>query len=443
MLKNIINKYNIFPFLLKKKYIILLLLFSSVIKVDIFKANTKNIIKNIRIGVISSSMQNGGVEKQTSLLLNYFSKIDLFKLFLFNKEYPSKSEFLIDNNVKRIIIKNDLVYQIKRQKIEIAIYQNYDISEIKKLNKLKKVKTIVISHTCFLFWIYYGDYLQIKYLYNTFKETKYVISLIPFENDYLFKKWGIRSILMNNFIPYDFNSTIPSDLSSKTIVMIGRDDVKKRFYLGIEAMQYIVKYIPKCEMLIFSKLQENNYLRNLTNKLNLNKNIKFLGYYLFPEKFYNNISLHIFPSTSEAFPNVLSETLIYGIPTILLGLDYVSIAKGGTIILYDDSPLSIAKIATKILSDKSIIKKLGKEARKNIKKYKNELLLNKWVKLIQSIYKGDNYYEYLRNNDKKIDTSEAIKIIKNQIYLLQKREKKFQNITLNDIENFTYMENIK
>ena len=152
---------------------------------------------------------------------------------------------------------------------------------------------------------------------------------------------------MNNFIPYDYNSIIPSNLSAKTIIMIGREDSIKRFNLGIEAMKYIVKEIPKCEMLIVINLK-SHYLQKLTYKLNLNKNIKFLGYFLNPEKFYMNISLHIFPSLSEAFPNVLSETLIYGIPTILLGLDYLSLSKGGVIILYDDSPLSIAKIAIKI-----------------------------------------------------------------------------------------------
>ena len=40
---------------------------------------------------------------------------------------------------------------------------------------------------------------------------------------------------------------------------------------------------------------------------------------------------------------VLSETKIYGIPTILCGLDYLSLAKGGTVIIYDDNPEIISK----------------------------------------------------------------------------------------------------
>jgi glycosyltransferase involved in cell wall biosynthesis len=249
---------------------------------------------------------------------------------------------------------------------------------------------------------------------------------------------------MNNFIPYDYNSIVPSDLSSKTIIMIGRgSDRQKRLDLGIEAMQYIIKDIPKCKMIVISKLDKNNYLQNLTQKLNLNKKINFVGFCSQPEKYFRNVSLHIFPSIAEAFPNVLCETLIYGIPNILIGIDYVSIAKGGTIILYDDSALSIAKIAIKILLNKSLRKKLGKQARENMKKYSNDRLLNKWTSLILSIHKGDNFYEQLRNNDTKITQKEALKIISNQIYLLKKRKKRFENITVSDIENFTYMYKIQ
>ena len=212
--------------------------------------------------------------------------------------------------------------------------------------------------------------------------------------------------------------------------MIGRgDDPYKRFELGINAMSHIINEIPECEMKIISKIKHNN-LKNLVNKLNINKNIKFVGYFSDPSFFFKNASLHLFPSVAEAFPSVLSETLIYGIPNILVGLDYVSAAKGGTVIIYDDSPISIAKIAIKILKNKRYRKKLGKEARYNMKKFKNYLLLEKWVKLILSIYKGESFYEELRNSYSKLSEEESLKIINNQIKLLKLREKKFQNITI-------------
>ena len=83
---------------------------------------------------------------------------------------------------------------------------------------------------------------EIFQTYKLYQSSKYVISLIPFENDYIFRNWGINSILMDNFMTYDYYSITPSDLSSKTILMIGRGiDKLKRFDLGIKTMKYIIK----------------------------------------------------------------------------------------------------------------------------------------------------------------------------------------------------------
>ena len=54
---------------------------------------------------------------------------------------------------------------------------------------------------------------------------------------------------MNNFITYEYYSVIPSDLSSNTILMIGRaGDKIKRFDLGIEAMSYIIEKISEAKL---------------------------------------------------------------------------------------------------------------------------------------------------------------------------------------------------
>ena len=145
---------------------------------------------------------------------------------------------------------------------------------------------------------------------------------------------------------------------------------------------------------------------------------------------------------TESFGLVLSETKIYGIPSILLGLDYVSISKGGTIIIYDDKPETLAFEAIKILKNDKYRKKLGRNARKSIKGFNNELLFLKWIKVILSIYKGDYYYENLRKQEKRISEKNALNILNNQINLLKLRSIKFKNITVKEFENFTFLQTI-
>lgn len=241
---------------------------------------------------------------------------------------------------------------------------------------------------------------------------------------------------MNNFITYKYNSIIPSDLSSKNILMIGRSNNKyKRFDIAIKSMEYISQEIKGCKMKIISN--GTLELQNLINSLNLENFVHFFGFSLTPEIYFKNISLHIFPTISESFGLVLSETKIFGIPNILLGLDYVSISKGGTFIIYDDTPESIGKEAIKLLKNYKYRKFLGLEAKKSMKNYNNDLLFNKWIKLILSIYNNDIYYKLIINEQRKMKEKEALIILKRQINLIKIRKSIYANITINDITNFS------
>ncbi len=416
-------------------------IYYSYIKYKIYnRIKAKKIFKNIKFGIYIFSLSNGGRERITSLLINYLYREKIFDIYLFTNTYKNPYEYKIPDDISRVKVSGieDLKNKLIQKNIDILVYQDYYIRDMEILNNLKKVKIIYYIHSTFIFWIYCNKRV-LKRLYNQYKNSKYLISLIPFENDFLFKKWNINSILMNNFITYNFEDVIPSNLSSKTIIMIGRaDDHMKRFDLGIKAMKYIVKEIHDCEMKIISNLYGVDYLMNLVEELDLNKNIKFVGFTLKPEIYYKNASLHIFSSIIECFPMVLSETKIYGIPNIIVGIDYVSTAKGGVININDDNPENIAKEAIKILKNDNYRKKLGKDARESMKKFQNILTSKKWVELLLSVYNGEYFYNKLKNEEKRISEKEAINILDNQIKLLNMRMPTMKNITINDIFNMNF-----
>ena len=403
-------------------------------------------ISLIKIAYYCNSIKNGGVERVISLLINYLSKEKMFLHYLITKKEMSEEEYPIPNSTRRISLaqkRTSLFEIIDKKHIDILIYNLYDKREIIKLNKLKKTKIIYYDHSCFLFWIYEKVYNFEDTIYYYYKKCKYVISLIPLENDYLFKKWGINSILMDNPSTYEYDSVIPSDLINKNIIMIGRsDDSLKRFDLGIKAMKTIIKEIPKSKMNILSFADDKN--KKLIFDLNLTNYVKFEGYKKNIEKYLRNTSLHIMPSISETYPMVLSETKIFGIPSILCGLDYLVLSNDGTIIIYDDESETIAKEAIKILKNDEYRKKLGKEARKSMEKHKNELIAKRWVKLILSIYNQDekSFTELkISDNLHKINEKQANLIFLNQLKLLQRRNPLFQKVTLDNLKNY-YFKNI-
>ena len=318
------------------------------------------------------------------------------------------------------------------------IYNFYDRSEIKKLNKLDKTKVIFYNHSTYFYWIYLHVYNFKNSIYRIYKQCDYVISLIPVENDYLFKKWGIKSILMDNPSTIEYDSAIPSDLIQKNIIMIGRaDDSIKRYNLGIEAMEKIIKVIPECKMNIVSK--PNDIYVRLIKKLNLSDYVRFVGFHKNVELYFKNSSLHILPSLGESYAMVLSEAKIFGVPSIICGLDYLALAKGGTVIIYDDNPETIAKESIKILSDYKYRIKLGQDSRLSMKRHTNQVIANRWVKLLISVYKGDNtLIQTLSDNEEKITDIERDKILKNQFRLFLRRRPNFKKITFENFIDYSF-----
>lgn len=380
----------------------------------------KKINNKINIGIYTFRLKNGGRARVTALLINYLYNIKIFNIYLFTVLKKEKDEYSIPKQIIRKVIKKNIIINIKKKKLDILIYELENIEEINllnRLNNLKYLKVINYMHASSFDWIYF-NYSFFKTLYKEYKNSDYIISIVPFDNDYLHKKWGIKSIFMNNFITYDYNYIIQSKLDNKKIIMLGRGNaIKKRFQKGILAMEYIIKEISNCELGIISDLKYINNLINLVFNLKLENNIHFLGYISYPESYFHNYSLHLFPSISEAFPMVLTETKIYGIPNILLGLDYIKLAHKGNIIIYDDSPESLSREAIKLLKYHNLRKNLGNEARISVKKYNNNLLMSKWSKLILSVYNENNYFQELIKKDEKMSNNDLKIIINNQIKL--------------------------
>lgn len=78
-----------------------------------------------------------------------------------------------------------------------------------------------------------------------------------------------------------------------------------------------------------------------------------------------------------------------------------------------------------------------------MRSFKNEELLNKWIKLILSIYCGNYFYEKFRKLDQKLSEKKILNLLKNQISLLKHRNTNLKDIILNDIENLSFLLNVK
>ena len=71
-------------------------------------------------------------------------------------------------------------------------------------------------------------------------------------------------------------------------------------------------------------------------------------------------------------------------------------------------------------------------------KYKNDLLILKWIKLFIYIYNDKPYYQVNQKKSIKMTEKYGLQILNKQIQLLKKRDNIFKNITLNNFLNFNF-----
>ena len=401
----------------------------------------------VRLGIYIHSLSLNEMEKLNSLLINQLSKERIFDIYLFYND-DCKKEFAINKTIHKIKINIHSTQILRRKlidyKIEMFLYQFYSIKDMKMLDQISEennIRTLIINHSSYLSWIYNKDFHFFSKLYDYYKQTKYIVSSIAYESYLLDKKWGIDSIFMNNLMPYEYNNVTPSDLSSKTILMVGKGSNKlKRFDLGIKAMKYIIKEVPDCEMKIVTDFEELDNLKLLVKELNLENNVKFEEYKSSNDIYYKNASIHLLTSLVETDGLILCETKLFGIPNILTGLDYLTCSKNGTVTIYNDNPENIAKEAIKILKDEKYKKQLGKSARLSMKQFDNKVIADKWLRLILSVYLDESYYQRIKNEDNElINEKENMRNLKNQVTLLNMRMDEMKSVTVDNIMNFNYL----
>ena len=142
--KKIANKNNIKKIILISIFFILLIEILNNKKIgikNIFELNRKyseiqkyinftfpNKLKSkIRLGIYIYKLKGGGIERATTLLLNYIHNIKIFDIFLFTLNIIEVDEYDIPDNIKRVFLKdeniNNLIVETKKKKINILLPQ--------------------------------------------------------------------------------------------------------------------------------------------------------------------------------------------------------------------------------------------------------------------------------------------------------------------------------
>jgi len=174
---------------------------------------------------------------------------------------------------------------------------------------------------------FYGGILKflIKKIYN--KANKVIAVSKVLKND-LIENYNIdRNRINVIYNPYDIEKIIKMSkkplkkeyrniFSNTTIVNMGRLTKAKGQWHLLRVFKKVKEKIPDLQLVILGKGELEEYLINLTNKLNLSASVHFLGFQNNPFNFIAKSDLYVFPSLFEGFPNALVEAMTCGVPVI-------------------------------------------------------------------------------------------------------------------------------
>ena len=190
------------------------------------------------------------------------------------------------------------------------------------------------------------------------------------------------SIFQPKKTPHSFSSLSSSsdsydraesaDSSIFTIGCVARYTPEKNHINLFKALQILynkeIKY--KCLLVGPNMIPSNGFLLKNLSDYNLNDSVYLLGESDNVCDFYNSIDLHVLPSLTEGFPNVIAEAMACGIPCVSTDVGDASlIINGNGWIVPSDDPISLSTSileAYKLLQDNAKWSGLKKSCRNNV-----------------------------------------------------------------------------
>ena len=374
-----------------------------------------------KISILALHLGYGGIEKCVVNLANTLCHKYDVEIAVCYKLYE-KSAFELDERVKVKYLNKDL--KPNHDTLRSALKSKNIIKIIKELAFSSKVlyyrkktmvqyirntdrNVIISTRDIFNYWLSgYGrdGVLKIGWEHNHFHENlKYAdrvsnsaksldyLVLVSSELQQFYAERLRNSNCMCIFIPNSIDK-LPSNsapLKSKRLVSIGRLSPEKGYLDLLKIFNALVKDKIDWNLDIIGDGVEKDKLKKYIEKNNLNDRVTLHGFQgkEYIDKVLNDSSIYLMTSYTESFGIVLIEAMSHGIPCIAFdsaegAREIINSGENGYLIKNRNQEAMIMKIKDLINNEKERAK-IGKQARKSVKKYTSDIVGEEWVTLIE------------------------------------------------------------
>lgn len=377
---------------------------------DFFYSNSLLASKNSTIktiGIYDERYYNGGAERFLSLIMPIY--LDLgYNVVFFTDEIRADVEYTLPEGVHRIVLKykyhenlsarlEEFQYYINIYSIDIMCYHNrfWESSFFYEMLflKLQGISVLVELHLMFLMLINMKNGLSDKYhkIYRLADKT----IVLSKENEAFWRALGVDAIYIPNPIENGkdlFMQPIRYKLrKGNTVLWIGRiEHTVKQVFDTVSIMRKVVTIIPSVKLKIVGDALDGkvlDHLKWLIHQNDLEKNIELCGYHTNVEEFYERADVMLMTSKVEAFPFIVAESKLYGIPLVLYELPYLELLKNGQGYksVKQGDYQSAANEIIKLLTDDSYRLNMSLQAKESIRFFVEYDLNEAWDNVFKNI----------------------------------------------------------
>lgn len=198
------------------------------------------------------------------------------------------------------------------------------------------------------------------------------------------------------------------------LVTMGRLNRQKGQWHLIRALSLVKEQIPDVKLYIFGEGELRQPLEKLIADLQMEENVKLMGYVEAPHAYLEDCDCFVFPSIQEGLGNVLLEAMAFGMPCIAADcpsgpreilapgtdmqekLDAVEYAEFGVLTsvcsgenFNAEDPLTkeekqLAEAIIAMLADEKLRKSYAEKSRQRILDFSPEKIAQDWIKVIES-----------------------------------------------------------
>lgn len=200
-----------------------------------------------------------------------------------------------------------------------------------------------------------------------------------------------KTVVIPNSVPF-FPPTA-SSLSNKQVIMVARYNVAKGYEYIVEAWKSVHERHPDWVLNVYGSGELHDDVVQWIQQCHLSSSILLHEPVDDIMACYMQSSICVMSSRYEAFPMVLLESMACGVPCVSFDCPHgprniISNGEDGLLVEYLN-PKALADGICRLIEDEPLRRRMGTNARTNIRRFSREKVMGQWDELFKSLLRND------------------------------------------------------